>query len=183
MLPVLRFFLWVGLAFIAFCVFLGAVSAGNNRQQVNANILWGLFFVSVIILVWLRNWVLTGSSKKEVQARMNVLEEFQRQHNFKADKALAGSVVILFDTQAGRMAFYENDVITEYPLDYIRSWEQRWTYRGDKTYDHKFEVRLNDLNRPRVTITPGAGWSAGSRENADHWEATLDLILNRPNPT
>ena len=183
MLPVLRFFLWVGLAFLAFCIFLGAVSAGNDRQQVNANILWVLFFASVVILVWLRNWVLTGSSKKEVQERMNVLEDFQKQNNFTCDQALIGSVVILFDTKARRMAFYEDDVVTEHPLDYIRSWEQRWTYRGEKTYNHKFDVRLNDLNRPRVTITPGSGWSAGSRDNADQWEATLDLILNRPNPT
>jgi hypothetical protein len=177
MLAVLRFFLWAGFAFIEFCIFVAAATGGRHREQTDTNILWGLFALGLVILWWLRNWILTGSSKKDISDRTKVLEDFQTQKNFTIDQVLIGSLTILFDTKARRMAFYEDDIITEHPLDYIRSWEQRWTYRGEKTYNHRFHVLLNDLNRPRITVTPGSGWSAGNRANADQWDATLDLIL------
>lgn len=178
MLAVIRGLLWLGIAFATFCAAIGALSANATRDGDTAAVFGVAFVFGLVLMYWLRAWLLTGLSKKDVSARQKLLDDFQASNGFNCDKALIGSISILFDTKAQRMAFFDGDSVVEHPYSYIRSWEQRWKYRGEKTYEHRIHFQLNNLDRPTLTVIPGSGWASGDRGPADQWDATLGLILS-----
>jgi hypothetical protein len=179
---VLKGLIWLAIAFVTFVV--GGASleslypSGPEKSDVFlASMFFVLLVLGLLVLYRLRGWLIPALGAKAKNPRPTRVGKFKAENGFNSDVFLTGNISIMFDTKAKRMAFVYADDIVEHPFDYIREWEGRWTQRGTTTYNHQIQLRVNNLQSPIVTITPGDGFSSGSQKEADRWDATLKLVL------
>lgn len=177
MLRAIKILIWLGIALITAASILIAIINRAGDLDVLA-VFWITAVLGFVFLVWKKKWIDDGLVANSASVREKMWDDFVKKNGFNVNHVLEGSTTILFDTKARRMAFFYSDGIVEHPYDYIRGWEERWTDQGGRTSNHKFDVYLNNLNRPVLSITPRTGFSMGTREAAANWNATLDLILN-----